>query len=224
MATTELTATAESKAERSWRLIGALGMILGVASFIVTTIVQWMLQPPRPSATVVDVVNQHPAAWLLVSVLAVLGPLVWVAGIGAITSLVRERGWVLTTLGGTVTALGLIAGVGHLALFFGVAGDLAASGLGSKSIGAVQRADDSGAMGTLLLLLFLVGFSLGPILLTIGLRRAKLVAVWVPVAAIVMVVANFVGGIPAGAVQLVAMLLAFGPPTFLLLRRRAERP
>ena len=35
-----------------------------------------------------------------------------------------------------------------------------------------------------------------------------------------MVVANFVGGIPAGAVQLVAMLLAFGPLVFVLLRRR----
>lgn len=222
MATTEITATAtaESKAERSWRLIGALGMILGIVSFIVTTIVQWMLQPPRPSATVVDVVNQYPGAWLLVSVLAVLGPLVWVAGIGAVTSLVRDRGWVLTTIGGTVTALGLIAGVGHLALFFGVSGDLAASGLGSKSVEALQRADDSSVIGTLLLLLFLTGFSLGPILLAIGLRRAKLVAVWVPVAAIVMVVANFVGGIPAGAVQLVAMLLTFGPMTFVLLRRK----
>jgi hypothetical protein len=224
MVTTEMTAaatvTAESKAERSWRLIGAVGMILGVVSFAVTTIVQWMLQPSSPSATVVDVVSGHPGAWLLVSVLAVLGPLVWVAGIGAVTSLVRARGWVLTTIGGIVTAAGLIAGVGHLALFFGVSGDLAASGLGSKSVEALQRADDSGVIGTLLLLLFLVGFSLGPILLTIGLRRAKLVAVWVPVAAIVMVVANFVGGIPAGAVQLVAMLLAFGPPTFVLLRRR----
>ena len=40
------------------------------------------------------------------------------------------------------------------------------------------------------------------------------------VPAIVMVVANFVGGIPAGAVQLVALLLAFGPLTFLLLRSR----
>lgn len=222
MATTELTATitVESKAERSWRLIGAVGMILGVVSFIVTTIVQWMLQPSSPSSTVIDVVNQYPGAWLLVSVLAVLGPLVWVAGIGAITSLVRDRGWVLTTIGGTVTALGLIAGVGHLALFFGVSGDLAASSIGSKSVEALQRADDSSVIGTLLLLLFLVGFSLGPILLTIGLRRAKLVAVWVPVAAIVMVVANFVGGIPAGAVQLVAMLLAFGPLVFVLLRRK----
>lgn len=221
MATTELTASSvvESNAERSWRLIGAIGMILGVASFIITTIVQWMLQPASESDTVADVVTQHPAAWLLVSVLAVLGPLVWVAGIGAVTSLVRDRGWVLTTLGGTITALGLIAGVGHLALFFGLSSDLAESGLGSKSVESLQQADNAGAVSNLLLVMFLVGFSLGPILLTIGLRRAKLVAVWVPVAAIVMVVANFVGGIPAGAVQLVAMLLAFAPPTLLLLRR-----
>jgi hypothetical protein len=222
MATTELTPSVavESKAERSWSAIGAIGMILGVVSFIITTIAQWMLQPASPSDTVVDMVNQHPGTWLLVSVLSVLGPLVWVAGIGAVTSLVRGRGWVLATIGGTATALGLVAGVGHLALFFGVSSDLAASGLDAKAVDSLQQADNAGAIGNLLLILFLVGFSLGPILLTIGMRRAKLVAVWVPVAAIVMVVANFVGGIPAGAVQLVAMLLTFGPLTFLLLRRR----
>lgn len=209
-----------SSAERSWRLLGAIGMIVGMLSLIVTTIVQWTLQPTSASDTVIDIVNAHAGLWAVTSVLSVLGPLLWVAGIGAITSVVRDRGWVLTTVGGSITALGLIAGVGHLALFFGLSSDLAASGVSTKAAQAVQGADDGGLLGTLLLILFLVGFSLGPILLTVGLRRARLVAVWVPVAAIVMVVANFVGGIPAGAVQLVAMLLAFAPLTLVLLRRR----
>lgn len=208
------------KAERSWRLIGAVGMILGILSFIITTIIQWTLQPSDASTTMADVVNRHLSTWLVVSVLAVIGPLVWVAGIGAITSVVCGRGWVLTTVGGTVTTFGLIAGVGHLALFFGVSGDLATSGIGAKAIEAVQTADAEAALGNLLLILFLAGFSVGPIVLMIGLRRAQLVPVWVPVAAIVMVVANFVDGIPAGAVQLVAMLLAFVPPTIVLLRTK----
>jgi len=209
-----------SPAERSWRLIGAVGMIVGMLSLVVTTIVQWTLQPTSASDTVVDIVNAHQGVWTLTSVLSVIGPLLWVAGIGAITSVVRDRGWVLSTVGGSITALGLIAGVGHLALFFGISSDLAASGVSAKAAQAVQGADDGGLLGTMLLILFLVGFSLGPILLMIGLRRARLVAVWVPVAAIVMVVANFVGGIPAGAVQLAAMLLAFVPLTIVLLRRR----
>ena len=209
-----------SPAERSWRLIGAVGMIAGMLSLVVTTIVQWTLQPTSPSDTIVDIVNAHQGMWTAASVLSVLGPLLWVAGIGAIASVVRDRGWVLGTVGGSITALGLIAGVGHLALFFGVSSDLAASGISTKAAEAVQGADDGGLLGTLLLILFLVGFSLGPILLTVGLRRARLVAVWVPVAAIVMVVANFVGGIPAGAVQLLAMLLTFVPLTIVLLRRR----
>ncbi|WP_349897343.1 hypothetical protein [Parafrigoribacterium soli] len=209
-----------SHAERSWRLVGAIGMIAGMLSLVVTTIVQWTLQPTSASDTIVGIVNAHQGVWAITSVLSVLGPLLWVAGIGAITSVVRDRGWVLTTVGGSITALGLIAGVGHLALFFGLSSDLAASSVSTKAAEAVQGADDGGLLGNLLLILFLVGFSLGPILLTVGLRRARLVAVWVPVAAIVMVVANFVGGIPAGAVQLLAMLLAFGPLTIVLLRRR----
>jgi len=103
-------------------------MIVGMLSLIVTTIVQWTLQPTSASDTVIDIVNAHAGLWAVTSVLSVLGPLLWVAGIGAITSVVRDRGWVLTTVGGSITALGLIAGVGHLALFFGLSSDLAASG------------------------------------------------------------------------------------------------
>jgi hypothetical protein len=49
-------------------------------------------------------------------------------------------------------------------------------------------------------------------------RLSRLVPVWVPVAAIVMVVANFVGGIPAGIVQLVAVIATFVPMVVLLAR------
>ena len=211
-------------AERAWRLLGALGMILGLASLVAATVIQWLIQPTDPSGTPVDVARENPAIWLLVGLLSVLGPLFWVAGIFAVTSRVTGRGWVLTTIGGSVTALGLISGVGHLALFFGLASDTAGAGVDSGTALSLLRADDAGAISNLLLYGFLVGFSLGPILLTIGLRLAKQVPVWVPVAAIVMVVANFVGGVPAGAVQLLAALLAFLPMVLVLMRREPARP
>jgi hypothetical protein len=124
----------------------------------------------------------------------------------------------VTTIGGYLTAIGLIAGVGHLALFFGLIGDAAGAGVDADTGLALLRADDGNALSTVLLYGFLAGFSLGPILLTIGLRLARLVPVWVPVAAIVMVVANFVGGIPAGIVQLVAVIATFVPMVVLLAR------
>jgi hypothetical protein len=206
-------------AERAWRLLGALGMILGLASLIAATMIQWFVQPADPSGTPVDIARENPSIWLLVSLLSVLGPLFWVAGVFAITSRVTGRGWILTTLGGAITALGVISGVGHLALFFGLAGDAAGAGVDAGTAQSLLQADDAGVVSNLLLYGFLVGFSLGPILLTIGLRVAKKVPVWVPVAAIVMVVASFVGGIPAGAVQLLAALFAFLPMVVVLVRR-----
>jgi hypothetical protein len=200
-----------------WRWIGAAGIALGLASFVATTILQWVLQSDSPTPG--DAVSAHPALWTTASLLAVLGPLVWSAGVAAVTLQIPERGWVLTTIGGTLTGLGLVAGVGHLALYFGLFGDLAGAAADSATVQAVSAADDSSAVSTVLLLLFLVGFSLGPIVQTAGLRRARALPVWVPVAALVAAVANFVGGPVAGIVQLLALLATFVPMTVLLLRR-----
>ncbi len=209
-------------AERVWRVAGIAGMTLGVLSLIAATVIQWFVQPSDPSSTPIDIARDNPGLWLLVGFLAVLGPLVWVAGIVSTTMLVRTKGWTLTTIGGYVTAAGLVSGVGHLAIFFGLIADAAGAGLDRDAGLAILQADDASILSNVLLYGFLVGFSLGPILLTIGLRVAKLVPVWVPVAAIVMVVANFLGGIPAGIVQLVAVVATFGPMVFLLARREDD--
>jgi hypothetical protein len=210
------------KATTVWRLIGVAGIVLGLASFVVTTILQWVLQSDSPTPG--DAVHAHPAVWAAASLLGVLGPLAWSAGIAAVTMQVQERGWVITTIGGALTGLGLVAGVGHLALYFGLFGDLAAGGADAATVQAVTAADDSSAVSTVLLILFLIGFSLGPIVLTAGLRRARLLPVWVPVAALVAAVANFVGGPVAGIVQVLALAATFVPMAVLLLRRTTPQP
>ena len=201
-------------------MAGITGMVLGVVSFILSTIIQWFTEPSDPSATPIDMAQGNPTLWLVVGLLGILGPLVWVAGIVSITLLVRSKGWTLTTIGGYLTAAGLIAGVGHLAQFFGLMTDAAGAKLDAPSDIALLRADESSLLATVLLFAFLIGYSLGPVLLTIGLRRAKLVPVWVPVAAIILVVTNFLGGIPAGIVQLIALVATFDPMVFVLAKRR----
>jgi hypothetical protein len=167
---------------RTLSTVGVICLVIGPLSLIAATMLQWTPQPDPSSGL-----------FALVAVISVFGPLIWLFGIPAVVHLARAHGWVLTFSGGLVTAIGLAAGVGHLALFFGA-----------------PHAHDS-AIGNVLLLVFLVAFAVGPIVLTIGLRRAKIVAVWVPVAAIVMAVANFVGGVPAGIVQLIALIATFAP-------------
>jgi hypothetical protein len=55
---------------------------------------------------------------------------------------------------------------------------------------------------------------LGPVLLTVGLRRAGAVPIWVPVLAVVFVVAGGVSGVAAGLVEKEALLAAPPPGVF----------
>lgn len=169
--------------DRALRAVGVTCLVIGPLSLIAATMLQWTPQP-EPSSALFGVV----------AVISVFGPLIWLFGMPAVVRLAPARGWVLTFTGGLLTAIGLAAAVGHLALFFGA-----------------PQAHDDNVIGSALLMVFLVAFAIGPIVLTIGLRRAKIVAVWVPVAAIIMAVANFVGGVPAGIVELIALVATFGP-------------
>jgi len=204
------------RSERSWRVMGTVAIAIGLVSFVVSNVLQWSLESGGESPSAV--ISAQPTAWLIAGISAVLGPLFWAGGLLVVVGLVRERGWVLTTIGGLVSAIGLAVGVGHLALFFGLYGDLAAAGISDSAAKAVLGADNANALGTLLLIVFLVGFCLGPIVLTVGLRRARLVPVWLPVVALVAAVANFVGGPVAGILQLIALLVVFVPIAVLLVR------
>jgi len=204
------------RSERSWRVMGTVAIAIGLVSFVVSNVLQWSLESGGESPSAV--ISAQPTAWLIAGISAVLGPLFWAGGLLVVVGLVRERGWVLTTIGGLVSAIGLAVGVGHLALFFSLYGDLAAAGISDSAVKAVLGADNANALGTLLLIVFLAGFCLGPIVLTVGLRRARLVPVWLPVVALVAAVANFVGGPVAGILQLIALLVVFVPIAVLLVR------
>jgi hypothetical protein len=208
--------------QRTWRRLAAVGILLGLASLIATTVLQWGLQASASSP--VAAAHDQPSVWLLCGLLAVFGPLLWAAGIAVLTLQVRERGWVLTTIGGVATALAFGVGAAHLSLFFGLAADLAGAGAGDDVTTAVLGADDGSPLSTVLLWCFLVGFSLGPIVLLIGLRRAQRVPIWAPVAALIAAVANFVGGPIAGAIQLAALLAAFLPAVVVRLRGEKASP
>lgn len=203
---------------RVYRTVTATALVVGPLSLILATVLQWLLTPASASSTIFDVITDHPTVWSVVGLISVLGPLCWLAGIPGVIDLVHGRGWTLTTIGGCLTAAGLAAAVGHLAIYFSLYGAAASSGLRTAGMRALDRASSGDLLSNLLLFLFLGCFSVGPILLTLGLRMARQVAVWVPVAAIVMTVANFVGGVPAGIVQLAALVLTFAPLVVAILR------
>jgi len=204
------------------RTVAVIALVVGPLSLIVGNVLQWLLQPAGAAPTATDVAAQFPTAWLALGLLSVLGPLVWLGGLPAVTALATERGRLLTWIGGLVTGAGLAAGIGHLAEFFGAYGAIAAAGLDGDARGAMEQATGDEPIGNALLLLFLIGYSLGPILLTIGLRIARRVGVWAPIAAVITAGANLLGGPIAGIVQLVALAVLWATIVVAVLRSPAR--
>jgi hypothetical protein len=200
------------------RVISAAALIAGPLSLIVVTLVQWMLQPAGAHPTGADVAAQFPAAWSVVALLSVFGSLVWIGGLPAVTTLVKGRAGIVTLAGALITGLGLGAGVGHLALYFGLYGALGSSGIGQTAADRVDAASTSDPLAQTLLIVFLAAFAAGPIVLTVGLRVARAVGVWVPIAAVITAGAGFFGGPVAGIVQLVTLVLVWAPVIVLIVR------
>ncbi|MEQ6897439.1 hypothetical protein [Microbacterium sp. KR10-403] len=205
------------------RAVAATALVAGPLSLVVTTVWQWMLQPTGTQPTAVDAAEQFPTAWLAIGLLAVFGPLVWIAGLPALGASGGSRGRLVTRIGALVTGLGLAAGIGHLAAFFSLYGAVAAAGLPDDGVTAMLRAGEAEPVGNVLLLVFLVGYSLGPIILTVGLRIGRAVPVWVPLAAVVTAGANLFGGPIAGIVQLLSLVALWVPLVVLVARGSATR-
>lgn len=206
------------------RVVAIVALVLGPLSLIVGNLAQWAIQPAGANPTAVDAAAQFPAAWLTVGLLGVFGPIIWLAGLPAVSALAPERGAVVTRIGTLLTGAGLAAGVGHVALYFGLYGALAAAGLTRAGEARMAAAADQEIIGNVLLVAFLIGFSAGPIVLTVGLRIARVIAVWVPIAAIVTAGASLFGGPIAGIVQLVTVVLVWAPLVFAVARHAATRP
>ncbi|MGB3731606.1 hypothetical protein [Microbacterium sp.] len=192
------------------RAVALIGLGVGPLTLIIANIVQWLMQPTGSDTTPVAVAQQFPTTWLLIGMLSVFGPVVWLAGLAPVADLAIGRGGLATRIGALITGLGLAAGIGHLAAFFGVYGTIANAHLSVDMKEAASSAADGEPLGTILLVTFLVCYSLGPIILTVGLRAAHRVPVWVPIAAIVTAGANLFGGPIAGVVQLITLAAAWG--------------
>lgn len=204
--------------DRFGRIVAVIALIVGPLTLVIADIMQWTLQPAGADPTPADVAAQFPTAWLTVALLSVFGPIVWLAGLPAASALADRRGALATRVGALVTGLGLAAGVGHLALFFGLYGALASAGLDATAAHRMSAAGDADLVGNVLLIAFLICYSLGPIVMTVGLRIARRVAVWVPIAAVLTAGANLFGGPIAGIVQLVALAAVWGAVVVAILR------
>jgi hypothetical protein len=200
----------------------AAGLALGAIAFGAGDLVRRMVEPAKTdTASMTTAVHDHAGAWTLAGLLAVASALLLLAGVAAAGRSVTGRGAALTVLGSGLTVAGLLGSLIHTAGYYGFYGVYAKSGADAGAIHAIDSASGSYPLFGVGIGLFMVGMLLGPILLTIGLRRAGVVPVWVPIAAVVFAVSSSVNGAAAGVVGLIAALLTFGAIGMSLVRRPA---
>ncbi|WP_269938540.1 hypothetical protein [Arthrobacter sp. HY1533] len=194
------------------RNIAAVSILFGTATLVAGNFVALANQPEGDGfGALLSMVSGNPGMWLLAAALAIAGPILWIPGILAAAAAAPARGHTLTVTGSLLLATGLAVGVGHFALFFGVLGSGADAGLSADAVEKFVAAEDGYILGSILLWVFLAGLVLGTLLLSLGLRMARAVPVWVPVAAVVFAVSNFLGGPVATIVGAVALFATFVP-------------
>jgi hypothetical protein len=193
--------------------ISALALLTGPLLLAVADLVRRLVEPSgTPSATAVTrAVGEHQAAWQVAALLALLsGPLL-VLGVSGLALDARGRGCRTTMVGVWLVAIGSFAAIGHAVAFYTPYALYDLAGVSPSAIDALDDASESYLPLVMLIVLFIAGTMLGAIVLLVGLRRARRVPVWSPVAAVVFVAAGSSGGVLTGVVGVVAALAAFGP-------------
>jgi hypothetical protein len=210
-----------NSSSRSLRLTSA-GLVLGSIAFAGADLLRRVVEPAKIDATTLTAaVHDHAGAWAAAGLLAAAAAFLLLPGVLTARRTASGRGFAFTAIGSYVTTAGLLGSLLHAVGYYGMYGVYAKSGADTAAVQGIDKASDGYPVFGLGIALFMVGMLLGPILLTIGLRRASRVPVWVPLAALVFAVSGAVGGVPAGIVGLVAAVLTFGSVGMTLLRQPA---
>ncbi|MGN6577410.1 MAG: hypothetical protein ACTHKG_17190 [Nocardioides sp.] len=192
---------------RSPRTLAAVGLVAGGLSFTAADLVRRLLEPAHPTpATLAGTAGQHTTAWLVAGLLSALLPFLLLPGLGVLAAAVDGRGARVVRTGAGLLGVGSVAASVHASGYFGMYDVLARSGVDDAAVRAVDSASESSPFFVPFIALFMAGMLVGPIVLGVGLRRARLAPVWAPIAAVVFAVAGGTGGVAAGVVGLVAFV------------------
>lgn len=195
--------------------------LAGLVSAILDADVGTGMEPSSLYAVLVG----HERAIMVAALLFIVSAVLTVPALGGILHLLRARGAALGHIG---AALVLIGAMGHMGY---ATWQMMLSYVPREADRAAMVAylDRSSSVSNVLLLPMLIAVSLGLILVAVGLRRARVVPMWVPILALSTVAAETVidafvaepGKWPAVIIWSLA-LAAFGYVGFLVLRMTGE--
>ena len=191
----------------------AFGLVAGALCFSIGDTLRRVVDASTSSSAVdlAAAVQDHGGVWLAAGVLSVLAPVFFLPGVYAATLAVRGRGSRVVSIGGALLGVGLLASIGHAVAFYSPPALSARAGSDAATVSALDTASESYPLLVALILVFIVGMTIGVIVWLIGLRRARRIPVWAVVAGIVFAVAGSSGGVVMGLVGALAALAAFGP-------------
>lgn len=205
--------------------IASASLVLGALFFTVADLLRRLVAPDDPaSATALtQAVGEHGATWLTAGLLAVAAAFCFVPAMVAFIGAARGRGARTTVAGAALVGVGAVASVGHAVAFYSPYALFHRAGTPGPAIEGIEAASENYPLLVVLMVLFMLGMVLGPVVLLVGLRRARRVPVWSVIAAVVFVASGTVGGPGAGALGIVAALAAFTPAARALANGEAAR-
>ena len=206
--------------------IAAASLVLGPLLFTVGDVLRRLVEPSGSNLSGTDIVTaigQHGPTWLAAGLLALAAAFFFVVGVTGLIATASGRGARLTTVGAVMVGVGAIASVGHAMGYYFFYAALSTAHTPGPEIDALDGAV-SYPMIVVVILLFIVGLVLGPIVLFLGLRRARRVPIWAVVAAVAFAILGNTSGVGAGILGIVAAMAAFVPAARSLTRAPTEAP
>jgi hypothetical protein len=191
--------------------VAAAGLVLGPLLFTVADLLRRFVEPSGPaSATAVTAaVGRHGGAWLVAGLLSISAAFCFVIGMVGLVATASGRGARITTVGAVLVGVGAMASVGHAVAYYAPYALYAKAHTAAPTLEALDRVSETYPLLLTLIALFMVGMTLGPIVLFVGLRRAHRVPLWSVVAVVVFIASGSAAGVGAGVVGIVAAMGAF---------------
>ncbi|GAA1938484.1 hypothetical protein [Nocardioides marmoribigeumensis] len=155
--------------------------------------------------------HDHAGVWLTAGVLSALAPVLLIPGVCALVATTRGRGSRVVAVGGALVVVGLVASAGHAVAYYAPFALYGRAATDAATIQALDDASEAYPMLVGLIVAFVVGLTIGMITLLVGLRRARRVPVWAPIAAVVFAAAGSSSSVAMGVLGIVAALAAFLP-------------
>ncbi|QGN32556.1 hypothetical protein [Microlunatus sp. Gsoil 973] len=195
------------------RRVAAGGLVLGPLLFTLADLLRRLIEPTgiNSATTITRAVDQHRGAWLAAGLLSVASAYCFVAGVAGLITTASGRGARFTTVGAVLTGIGAVASVGHAVAFYSPYALYDTARITASDIEALDRASETSPLLIAIVVLFMIGMMVGPVILLFGMLRGRRTPVWSFVAAIVFVACGSTSGAAAGVLAIAAALAAFIP-------------